>query len=59
MNNIVEVKSHFLDISFTCEYRELETKVDNLSKDVILLQEGTFTEQIFKGGIVLLTSKYK
>ena len=30
MNNIVEVKSHFHDISFTCEYREFNTKVDNI-----------------------------
>ena len=57
MNKIVEVKSHFHDISFTCVYREFNTKVDNLSKDVLLLQEGTFTEQVFKGGIVLPTSK--
>ena len=57
MNNIVEVKSHFHDISFTCVYREFNTNVYNLSKDVLLLQEGTFTEQVFKGGTVLPTSK--
>ena len=52
MNKIIEVKSHFHDISFTCEYREFNTKVDNLSKDVILLQEGTFIEQEFRGEIL-------
>ena len=57
MNNIVEVKSHFHDISFTCEYREFNTKVYNLSKDVLLLQEGTFTEQVFKRGTILPNSK--
>ena len=37
--------------------REFNTKVDNLSKDVLLLQEGTFIEQVFKGGTILPTSK--
>ena len=51
MNQIVEVKYHFHAIYFTHVCREF-----NLSKDYLLLQEGTFIEKVSREGTILLAS---
>jgi hypothetical protein len=50
MNQVLEVKCNFYDLSFTHIYKELNTKVDQLSEEVMLLQEGFLYEQEFRGG---------
>ena len=40
------------------ENSTLNTKDGNLSKDALLLHEGTFIEQVFREGTILATSEY-
>jgi hypothetical protein len=40
MNQVMQVKINFHDLYFTCIYREFNSKVDQLSKEELLLQEG-------------------
>ena len=50
LKQIEEVKVIFAELSFTHIFRELNCHAGNLSKDALLLQEGTLSEQVFRDG---------
>jgi ribonuclease HI len=50
MNQVMEVKNRFEEISFNHIYREYNTKADQLSKETLLMQEGILFEQEFRRG---------
>ena len=52
-SEITEVKAFFDDITFASIYREFNSQVDRLSREALLMQEGTLTEFEFRGGTII------
>jgi hypothetical protein len=57
MNQFLEVKEKFKDISFSYVFREFNSIANQLSKEAILLQEGLLYEQEFRGGTLISASE--
>ena len=57
MNKVLEVKNGFNDISFHHIYREFNSKVNQLSKEALLLQKGFLSKQEFRGGTQITNSE--
>jgi ribonuclease HI len=57
MNQFLEVKEKFEDISFSHVFREFNSIADQLSKEALLLQEGLLYEQEFRGGTLISASE--
>jgi hypothetical protein len=57
MNQIQEVKNNSIDLFFTHIYREFNTQADHLLKEALVLQDGSFSEQAFRGGTLLLATE--
>ena len=47
-----------LHLHMYTENSTLNTKAENLSKDALLLQDGTFIEQVFREATILAASEY-
>jgi hypothetical protein len=58
MNQFLEAKEKFEDISFSRVFREFNSIADQLSKEALLLQQGLLDEQEFRGGALISASEW-
>lgn len=53
LNQVIEVKNKFDDLTFTHIFQDFNTQADNLYIDSLRFQESTLTEHAFGGGTLL------